>query len=204
MGVFNKWWSSRNTPKRPETPKLVKPPIVMSIVDWDSIHQETANQFLQYGWRRGELNEFTIPWDRQIVNATTQLTGCTVRSLSVLLPNNLGLKASEILSPQITEMGLPTVQILYLSKESSFENMPLIDLLSGGPTRELSETLRYIALRMESKIEAVMTDCDLGKVVVVFKSRALNFTLLNNKERWQGGLDLSVEQTTVKKESDKP
>lgn len=203
MGLL-KWWSSRSTPNPPEQPKLKKPPIVMTIVDWEAIHQETANQFLQYGWRKGDLNEFTRPWDKMVVNATKLLTGSTVRSLSILLPNGLGLKAAEILSPQITELGLPTVQVLYIPKEAKLKELPLIDLLSGGPTRELNEILRYIALRMESKIEAVMTDCDLGKVVVVFKSRALNFTLLNNKERWQGAYDLTIEQTTIKKESDKP
>lgn len=203
MSVFS-WWHSRGTANPPVRPKLVKPPIVMSIVEWDSVHQETANQFLQYGWRKGELNEFTKPWDKMVINAARLLPDSTVRSLSVLLPNGLGLKVAEILSPQITELGLSTVQVLYLSKDTVFENMPLIDFLSGGPTRELSETLRYIALRMESKIEAVMTDCDLGRVVVVFKSRALNFTLLNNKERWQGNVDYPVEQTTIKKESDKP
>lgn len=203
MSVLS-WWYEKGILNPPTPPKLIKPPIVMSIVEWDSVHQETANQFLQYGWRKGDLNEFTKPWDKMVVNATKLLPGATVRSLSVLLPNGLGLKASEILSPAITSLGLPTVQVLYLSKESSFKEMPLIDILSGGPTRELSVILQYIALRMESKIEAVMTDCDHGKVVVVFKSRALNFTLLNNKERWQGGYDLTVEQTTIKKESDKP
>lgn len=203
MGVLS-WWASRSTPNPPEQPKLFKPPIVMSIVKWDSIHQETANQFLQYGWRKGELNEFTKVWDKMVINASKLLPGSTVRSLAVLLPNGLGLKAAEILSPKITELGLPTVQVLYISKTTPFEEMPVIDFLSGGITRELSDILHYIALRMESKIEAVMTDCDHGNVVVVFKSRVRNFTLLNNKERWQGAYDLAIEQTTIKKESDKP
>lgn len=192
--------SAEQVVKEPEpVATLYKPPVVMSIVKWDQIGEETPTQFLQYGWRRGEENEYTRPWDNQLKRAYPLLPGCKIHSMSVLLPNGLGLKAASLISPKIDSMNLPTHLILYISADVDFKEMPVIDAVTGGPTPELSDALRYIALRMESRITSVFTDVFTGQVLVTFRSWALNYSIYNNEKRWTSD---DLTDTTIKKESD--
>jgi len=189
------------TAELPPAVRFIKPPVVMTIAEWDRINDETPTQFLQYGWRRGEENEFTRPWDQQLKFAYQHGQQYKIHSMSVMLPNGLGLRAASFISPQIENMGLNTMLILYLSAEVAFKEMPKIDPVTGGATPELSDTLRYIALRMESRIMTVITDSLSGQVLVVLRSWAKNYTIYNNEERWTVS---AQTDTTIKKESDKP
>lgn len=182
-------------------PVLFKPPVVMSLVEWDSVGNETPTQFLQYGWRRGEDNDFTRPWDRQLKNAYPLLPACKIHSMAVLLPNGLAVRAASMISPDIDALNLNTVLVLYISAEVAFKQMPTIDKITGGATTELNDALRYIALRTESRIMSVFTDSTTGQVLVVFRSWARNYSIYNNEQRW--GSDAFAD-TTIKKESDKP
>lgn len=189
----------KGSPQPKSKASLFKPPIVMRISKKGECDGETVGDFISTGWRYNESNEYTQAWDRMLRNAASLLPEGRCRSIELALPNGLRLKAGSIISPEIDALNLPTTFILYISGAVSFEKMPTIDKVVGGPARELLDTLQYIALRMEARISAIMTDPDRGDVLVVYKSWALNYTIYNNKERWT---NVSDADTTIKKESD--
>lgn len=202
-------WFKKKQPKvrafgaAEQTPvKFIKPPTVMTILREDQICVETPTQFLHYGWRHGEESQFANAWDVQLKHGHKMLPDAKIHSMAIPLPNGLWLRAASYIDPLIDERGAHTALILFLPGSLVYEDMPKMDSITGGPTQELSDAIRYIALRMESRIMSVFTDCDTGEVLVVFKSWRPDYTIHNNEQRWSNAQ--LVTDTTIKKESDQP
>lgn len=175
-----------------------KPPVVMTIREWERCSDDTSGQFFEYGWRAGEENVYTQPWDDRIRFIGAIVDNIPARSVAFQLPNGLGLKAAEVMSDSLENLGCVTPMVLYIPADVQFGQMRTIDTIMGGPASEFMDTIRYIALRMEAKILAIMTDNKTRVTCVVFESRQINYTLKHNQVRWRS---TAGDQNIIRKES---
>ena len=185
-----KWeWPWKKSPPEQAEPKTVrysKPPIVLNILEKDKVFDDTPTQFMGYGWYWGNMTPAVKMIDEMIRTAWGAFGNKgTVIQMTADLTFKLSLKAAQLIPPEhVKRSDSFTSILLYIPAGITFEDFDIIDGITGLPSQGMLDHLRYIAIRLESRITSVTMIHETGEFMVAFQSWQKNYTLEDNDVRW--------------------